>query len=448
MRIPFSIGEEILHFADRPAEPLTIHLELRLSGALDEGLLRESIRAAVMTHPMARAKKTGGRVLHRPPLWEIGEPGLVDVLRVARCDDEPAMAAARTEFLSRPVGVVTAPALRVLLARRPGGDSLLLSVNHAIADGIGAFRFLQSVARAYGGRPDPVPEVDPLAARDLKAQFGGAQARPRETERPDRTVGAPSLVAPRGDRDASGYGSCHRALPAEQSRRLKPRRFGPTATPNDLLVAAMHLAIAAWNAEQGRPCGRLSVLVPVNLRPPAWHREVMANLVMSGQVSSTPEQRSTPESLLAAVTSQTQRIKAGGRTAAILALPGFVYRQIPLLLGVLSVLPSKGEPNAAVLSYVGRVDDVADFGPAVGEPTEFWASPPVRMPTGIALGVCRLRGSLRLALRYRRALLDDQAAERLADLFLDRLASLGEGEPRPVEPGEASGPSRLERVGV
>lgn len=42
MRVPFRMIEEILHSLDRPDEPFNIQVELRVSGSLDERVMREA----------------------------------------------------------------------------------------------------------------------------------------------------------------------------------------------------------------------------------------------------------------------------------------------------------------------------------------------------------------------------------------------------------------------
>ena len=420
-RIPFNFVEEIWQLRDPDDGTANIHLELRVSGALDEEPLREAIRTAVATHPMARARRVARRVLLRPARWQIEGSASGDVLHSIHCCDESQTAAARVEFYDRPIGLLTAPALRFLLAHQPGGDSLFLKAHHAITDGVGALRFLHSVARAYAGRPDPVPAVDPLTARNLQAQFGHTIShRPRGERRARPPAGPKSLLAPRGAAGEPGYGLLHSALSADQGRRLNPRRLVPTATVNDLLLASLHLAVAAWNADHHRPCETISILMPVNLRPPEWRNEVVGNLTLGGSILSTAEQRSTAESLLATVAAQTRRIKSGDDFAAFVELPLPVRK----LLLILVLIRGARSMDAAVLSNLGRIDDVPDFGTEAGEVTEFWFSPPVVMPTGLAIGAASLNDRLHMVMRYRRALFDDRAARRFSCLFLDILMGL------------------------
>jgi NRPS condensation-like uncharacterized protein len=413
--------EEIFHSLDRPDEPLNIQVELRVAGPLHERALREALGAAVAAHPMTRARKVSRRVFLRPPEWEVDGPSADTDLRSIDCDNESALAAARAEFYSQPIDLARSPALRFLLAHRPGGDSLLLSANHTMTDGIGSLRFLHSVARAYSGQADPVPGVDAVAARDLQAQFGHTVSdRPRNAGRAKPRTGPRTLVAPKGAEREPGYGFLLSALSADQGRRLDPRRLVPAATVNDLLLASLHRTIAAWNANESRPCQTISILMPVNLRPPEWRHEVVGNLTLGGPTLSTPEQRSTAESLLAAMTTQTRRIKTGDDFAAFFEKPLWVRKLLLLLL------LSRGtrSRDTAVLSNLGRIDDVPDFGAEAGEVTEFWFSPPVGMPTGLAIGAASLKGRLHLVIRYRRALFDERAARRFSDRFLNSLMEL------------------------
>ena len=421
MRTPFRMTEEIFHSLDRPDEPANIQVEIRVSGSLDERRLRGAVAAAVAAHPMTRARKVSTRLLLRPARWEVGGPSGAEVLRSIACEDESALAAIRADFYSRPIDVGQSPALRLLLAHRPGGDSLLLGANHTVTDGIGSLRFLHSVARAYSGRPDPVPAVDPLAARDLQAQFGHTLSHRPRGERPARPPAGPkSLLAPREACREPGYGFLHSALSADQGRRLNPRRLVPTATVNDLLLASLHRTVAAWNADHGRPCQTISIMMPVNLRPAEWRNEVVGNLTLGGAILSTSEQRSTAESLLATVAAQTQRIKAGDDFAAFVELPLLVRK----LLLILVLIQGARAIDTAVLSNLGRINDVPDFGTEAGEVMEIWFSPPVGMPTGLAIGAASLSDRLHLVIRYRRALFEARAARRFSDLFLEILTEL------------------------
>lgn len=428
IRIPFNCAEEGWQLIDPPDETANIQLEVRVAGVLEEEELRRAIATAVAAHPMTRARKVARRFLLRPPHWEIGEPESGGILRVIRCEDESELTAARVAFYDRPIDLGRAPALHCLLAHCPGGDVLMLNIHHAITDGMGAVRFLHSLSRAYHGRPDPASPVDLMTVRDVKTYFTRDTTRRTQKVGPPRIpTGARAFIAREGGRDGTGYGFHHVTLMPEQCRALNPRRFDPSATINDLLLASLHRTIAGWNACRDQPRECITVYMPVNFRPAAWRHEVVANLTGGGKVATMPDQRTTAEALMASVAAQTRWIKHCVADAKILALPRWVLGLLPVLLPLLFRLLGDRIVHTGVLSNLGRLDDVPDFGSRAGEVTGIWFSPPCAMPTGLAVGAIGLHGRLHLTFRYRRALFDDDAARRFTDLFLDSLAELSDG---------------------
>jgi NRPS condensation-like uncharacterized protein len=217
-------------------------------------------------------------------------------------------------------------------------------------------------------------------------------------------------------------------LPAEQCRRLDSHRFEPSATINDLLQAALHLAIAEWNSRRHHRCDCIAVFMPANSRPPEWRGEFVINHTVGGKITSTPEQRTSAEALMAAVMKQTRWIKSGFAAATVFDRPSWVLNLTPILLPMLSVLMGDRVENTAVLSNLGRLEDLPGFGDGAGAVTEFAFSPPCGMPMGFSVGAAGVQGGLHLAFRYRRALFDDGAACRFADIFLECLLRLGRDE--------------------
>lgn len=222
-------------------------------------------------------------------------------------------------------------------------------MNHAAADGIGSLRVLCSIARAYAGQADPVPDVDPLTPRDPAAAFfpGGGFGGPvrrglallRELH---EAAGKWTRVAPEGGEDRPGYGFHRVALTAEQTAAFVGGHPAGV-TVHDLLLAALHLTVEEWNAEHRVSAGRIGVMMPVNLRPRAWWHEVVGN-------------------------------------ARVQRLPLRLRRALASLLSRDPFVPT------GVLSNLGRVDEPLSFGPEVGEVAEVWFSPPAKTPSGLAVG--------------------------------------------------------------
>jgi NRPS condensation-like uncharacterized protein len=421
--LPFTALDEAVHHLDTPHEPWSIQLEVRVDGALDADRLRRAVAEGIARHPMARTRRLPARRSDRGYSWEVRPEPDVDPFRVVECPDDDRLAQARADLYSVPVPVVEAPPLRVRLARSPGGDVVMVNANHAAFDGFGAVRVLQSVARAYTGEDDPPPPVDLSEARDLARHLAAPDTATRVgrwralVDKARDLASPPARLAPDGGRDRPGYGFHHVTVP-------RVDHSGP-GTVNDLLLAALNLAVEGWNTERGVPCERISVLMPVNLRPKDWFTDVVTNFVVETRVATMPADRSDPTALLEAVAAQTERIKQreSGALMEVLTrssrLPLWAKRPLPAVLSV----TGNRLVDTAVLSNLGSVGDPPSFG-AGCETTELWFSAPARMPCGLSVGVATLGGRMHLSFRYRHPLWDAAAAGRFAARYLDEVGRL------------------------
>ncbi|HET7037461.1 MAG TPA: hypothetical protein VFI42_17380, partial [Thermomicrobiaceae bacterium] len=376
--IPFNLIEDFWRWVEGPRASANLHCELRFPRSIDEDRLRGAIAATVAAHPMARARRRPGRKLDYTAYWQVldrDELSLDDILHTVQCQTESELDALRGPFFSRHIDIQQAPGLRLLLAQRPDGDSLLFSMNHTICDGVGAYRVLLSIARAYTGAPDPLPPIDPIAARELKSDdFKTAK---RAGRRPARAKGrAARIHPPAGDRDIPGVGFQHVALSEADTRSLEPQRLARHATFNDLLLAALLRAVADWNDRYGVPPAPIVLHAPFNLRPAAWRNEVVANLSLSGELVVAPEHLVTEEATVAAVLEQRRWLKAGAM--ARLQTPRWAQYAVVRAMPVLK----RWMTASAILTNLGRLDPPLDFGPA-GEATEIWVSGAIGMPTGL-----------------------------------------------------------------
>ncbi|MDQ4133799.1 MAG: condensation domain-containing protein [Actinomycetota bacterium] len=436
--VPFGIVDQAIHLLDTEPSPWSIQLEVRVTGHLDETRLRDAVSHALARHPLARAREVssgGWRSRHQ---WEIPPgPGVdVDPVHVVECVDDRSLATARAELQSTPIPLEQSPPLRLWLARHPRGDVVMLSVSHAAMDGFGALRVLESVARAYAGQADPAPAVELTEARALPAHLDrtGLSTRVRRylalADKLRDVVVPTARLAPDGEDDDAGYGFHHVALSRSRTRSLT--ELDHAGTVNDVLLAALHLAIAEWNADHGTPAERIGVLVPANLRPAQWRGDMAGNFTLPARVATTATNRSTPAAALAAVTRCTRRKKSVGMGTALLELLSRT-QSLPLWAkrATVALLPATGNRlvDTAMLSNLGRLDDPPSFGPDAGRVTEAWFSPPGRMPLGLTVGVVTVSGRLHLVFRYQHRLFGPGAARRFANGYLAQLERLVADEP-------------------
>ena len=415
---PFSGVDAVMRALDEPDRPQTIELEVAVRGHLDEARLRQAVLDAAARHPMARARQRPANPFDANDTWEIIDGGGLDTVEVLTATDAVDVDAARDGFVSRHVDVTRGPPFRVLLVHDAAGTSrVLLSVTHVAFDGIGALRLLQSISRLYAGEDDPAPAVDALAARDA-VEVLVRRRRHAAPSRPPTAVGSvrPPTRMARGEGGAtSGFGVLHVTIDVAE---LATPGAG---TVNDLLHAALQLAIARWNDARGAPCERITVMMPVNQRPAAWRGDVLANLVLSDTIATTTAERTTPEGILAVVRRQTALIKGRGVVGTTDPLPRrtpvLLRRLLPHLIDVVA----RHTADTAVLSNLGAVEDPPWFG-LEGE--GLWFGPPPRRPLFLTIGASAAGGRLGISLRWCREDLAAPDAEVFADLLVEAIGEI------------------------
>jgi NRPS condensation-like uncharacterized protein len=420
--------DELYLSLDRRQEPWVVHIETRVTGRMDPDRLAAALAAAVERHPIARARLAESRSTDRHHSWEILDQLSEVPLRLATCEDDAALARARERHFAFTPSLDVAPPFAVLLAHVPDGDALLLNVNHAAADGVGALRLMRSILHAYAQEDDPAPPVDPLAVRDVAQLAGSASAaegitRARALARHALRQAVPATRLARDGGDARpAYGFALVPFSVEETATVMDRR-APGTTVNDVLVAALAVAITRWNHQHGRPAGRVSISMPVNLRPSTWRTEVVANFASYVTVSLGAHEQRDLRQAVKATSQRTERIKRDGLSGTVvdlLAAPATLTVGAKRHLPDLIPLTGNAVVDTASLSNLGVVDRPPSLGDA-GSVTSIWFSPPGRMPLGASFGMLTLQGRLHMTLRYRHAQFDDAAARTFASLYRDVL---------------------------
>lgn len=378
---------------DSITEPHTIEIELVADGPIDPDVVRRSVAVAMATHPMARMSLRTPRWWTRSLRWRMLQ------------HLEPPVVVHPQPWLEG-----ESPATRLVGLHGPGfevhlcGDRLVLAVNHAVFDGLGAIRLLRSVAAASVGGPDPLPDVDPLAVRHER-QRAGATAAPSAAR-----SGPISHLDEKGVAGAAGTWIVHRTIDTPSAPA--------GATVNDVLQVAWHLTLAE---AIGPAAEVIRVLMPVNARGAGWADEVVGNHAWLAFVDTDRADRVSPTAALAAVCEQTALIRSAPRPSAVLELIGsgvVPYGPARLAVAAASRLGRRSIATAS-LSNLGRVASVGSIGSA--RIREVWFSPPCRAPRGAALGVTGYDGRLHLSVRTRRTTFTLGGTLALADSLCQRL---------------------------
>lgn len=465
--VPFTSLEEAVFSIERAYTPWNVQLEIEAGSRLDVARLRRAARAACEVHPLARARRRPNGGLDTGYAWEIPEQP-PDVPLQAVTADGADLHATRTAFYDEQFDLTTAPPFRLLVARgagRAGGDRLLVCANHVLADGVGTLRFARTVCRAYRGEDLDDEPVDLESARSVLSGVRPSGLGRRldllgsAASRLERLVDRPARIAADGASGEFSWGFVHRRVDDDLARRVVADR-PDGATVNDVMLAALHLAIDDWNADRGEDAGTISLMMPVNVRPEKWFYEVVGMFTLFESITTRPRHREDPRTTLQQVTEQTTAIKEGDRAAAFLEsldlIPGLtpvgLRGQLPALLRG----PGEGLLDTAMLSNLGRVPGPAPSldggasdggssggGPSSGEspgdgpsdggssdggspdaasPGALWFSPPCWRPTPLGVGVATVDGTVRLVFRYATTTFDREAAEAFADRYLERLA--------------------------
>ena len=403
-------------------EPWSVHLEARVEGRLEDVRLRDAVLVALDRHPRLWARLVStGRGRHRHE-WEIPPAPDVDCFDAVECADDVALAGARAQLENEPVPLTSSPPLRIRLAHSPAGDVIILNLHHVAGDGLSALALLRSIAHAYAGRDDPESDGGP---EQVGIVAGGRGFGPALLELGRAARRAVHLVPDGGD-DRAGYGYRHVSLSPADTARLVRWTKHAHVTVNDVLLVALHLAVERWNTEHGEPGGRVSVLMPMNLRPKSQAGHVVGNFSLMVPIPTGAADRAAPAATLAAVARRTSRIKQSRAPAAVVRLLLLLQNlPEPAKRAAAAFVAAPRRAPTTLLSNLGRVDDRIDFGPHGGTATELWFTPPVKMPVGLSVGALTAYGRLHLGFRYRHPLLGDVQMAQLARHYVQSLEALG-----------------------
>lgn len=424
----FSLMDELFFHLDQPVSPFSLQMEVRVDERLDAERLEAAIQRAAENHPMMRVSMAPYQPSDKTYCWNLHQRLDQVPLKVVQCDDEEALDNVRTELHTLSVPLAEAPPFRCVLAHCEGGDLLLINLSHSVSDGVGLYRFMASILRAYANVSDPVPELDFLTARDLRHEIRSKNLAER-LGRIRKLLGVlgsailpPTRIASEDLDEQPGLGFVPLRFSASQTSRLEHlRKDGSTI--NDVLLAGLHMAIERWNQQHEKNSGRTSIMLPINARAQTHAQELAANLSLWVNVVSQADERADFQTLLKAITRQTSHFKEKGNAGLLIELL-YEIRSLPLWAkkALPGLLPLTGNRivDTTVFNNLGRVPNPLPEDAEL-KMTEVWFSSPCRAPMGLSLGAATLYDRLYLSFRYQRQHMSREGAWAFAETFLDIL---------------------------
>jgi len=278
--------------------------------------------------------------------------------------------------------------------------------------------------KTYGADTNPGTPPPDSGSRPASARRPGLLPMPATRIATDRRGGASR--AGRGEQGTrSGYG--FRLITFQHVPASPQAGREPHVTVNDLLIAALIVAIDRWNAAHGQPSSRIRITMPVNsrLRGEAGAAGNLSRL--TAVTAQLPDHGYELRSVVADVAAQTRWAKHHPgpqvdpliRALAAPWCPAAVKRRLLRLL-----LRTAGPLfcDTSLLSNLGVVTKPPRFGHVPA--SHLWFSTSAHMPRGLSVGAVTLGGRLNVCLRYRRALFSETAAARFTDELTAALSQI------------------------
>ena len=370
--------EQLLLRDQRPGFPMCFFLLCTVEGPLDLHRLRGALERAAGRHPLLRSRV---RDAWWRPSWQ--PPDVLPVLEAFPLGSPPPGVRRgpwRSIDIRRTSGV-----RMVAIERERDAWDVVLMIQHAACDGLSGLEFFGDVWSEYHGS-EPAPFRTP--ARDVRRRSGStaAVAEPSaahpstpppqksstdtgptasdlggETARfagflPAMLVRGPALppFLP-GSSPPPGAGP---SLPfvtvsftAEETASIKQRAAAIGASLNDVAVAAVMRAVAAWNEDAGHSARQIRITMPASLKSPGT-RAPACNDTGYAFLDRTAEQCQAPVDLVRSLAIASRWIQEHRAAGAFLDTLAIIDR-LPPALWLLTRLPVP--LSTAVVSFVGNV---------------------------------------------------------------------------------------------
>ncbi|NLX96222.1 MAG: hypothetical protein GXY83_08595 [Rhodopirellula sp.] len=433
---------------DQLRHPMTFVIQLQFSGQIDRGAFAAALAEALQRHPLLQSLITTGK--RDLPCW------------MPATDQGPSLDwRAEGVPIASPVGekidLTREIGLRVWVRQGAERATVLLQFHHACCDGTGAYRFIGDLLAGYGIRTASADDrpafgpVQPDLLRLRKHRSLGQAAKSLEglkrlaihegwkilTPRPAPLI-PPSAASRNGSLTADFPGFLCYGFDRTEHQQFRDAAGRCGATPNDLLLRDLFLALEQWNRSHSVwPRRRwLRIMMPTDLRSGDDHEMPAANMTGYTFLSRLASDCARPDALLRSIRNETALIKYRRSGAAFMDTL-FVASQVKWLLPLLlsrrlclatATLSNAGDPSRRFTARLPRQSGRIVCGDLLLE--EITGVPPLRAQTRATVSVSQYHRRLTVSVRCDPHLFRQQDTAAFLDLYVEHLRrSAGSGSP-------------------
>lgn len=444
--VPMNCIDKVLLSYEVGHQRMTFHLILTIEGHVEPDRLNQALLSVLRLHPTMRARVSSSLFRHfREVQEECGDKILEFSDSTAQPPAENINGAQAqyekriSEWINRPLDLRSELPVRALLLRNSGaGYSLIFTFHHSAIDGLRAVRFINEVMSRYISR-DPFEAVlscDVARQRNGDELMALARAERRRVQRFRWTmlcymlrfllmtpVRRSSRIFHDGPGKGPGIDFCSGRLDSAGLQQIKVASRSVGGTANDILMAACFRTIEKWNRFHGKKCGKISLMLPVNVAG-AELQQLAANLVSFISVATDCRDRTDSTELLRRVhryTASALKLNRGNAFSYIYF--SYVLSRLPLVAmkGFARLIKFPVYADTVLHSNLGVINLGDHDGRNGFRVTDFAALGPVVNVMGMFLCISTYNGTLGIDLCYRTGCFSKQKAQEFLNSYLDEL---------------------------